>query len=57
MPKIATTIADVKVRSHTFTFITPGMTDKYKIRHTDKTTAWATEELRRWPERSAWRLD
>ena len=63
MPKIATTIADVKVRSHTFAFITPAMTDKYKIPnpcttcHTDKTTAWATEELRRWPERSAWRLD
>jgi predicted CXXCH cytochrome family protein len=63
MPKIATTIADVKVRSHTFAFITPGMTDKYKIPnpcttcHLDKTTAWATEELRRWPERSAWRLN
>jgi predicted CXXCH cytochrome family protein len=63
MPKIATTIADVKVRSHTFAFITPAMTDKYKIPnpcttcHTDKTTAWATEELRRWPERSAWRMD
>ena len=63
MPKIAATIADVKVRSHTFAFITPATTDKYKIPnpcttcHTDKTTAWATEELRRWPERSAWRLD
>jgi predicted CXXCH cytochrome family protein len=63
MPKIATTIADVKVRSHTFAFITPAMTDKYKIPnpcttcHADKTTAWATEELRRWPERSAWRMD
>src|SRR6266850_909347 len=46
MPKIATTIADVKVRSHTFAFITPAMTDKYKIPnpctscHADKTTAW-----------------
>ena len=63
MPKIATTIADVKVRAHTFAFITPVMTDKYKIPnpcttcHTDKTTAWATEELRRWPERSAWRME
>jgi predicted CXXCH cytochrome family protein len=63
MPKIATTIADVKVRSHTFAFITPAMTDKYKIPnacttcHADKSTAWATEELRRWPERSAWRMD
>jgi predicted CXXCH cytochrome family protein len=63
MPKIATTIADVKVRSHTFAFITPAMTNKYKIPnpcttcHADKTTAWATEELRRWPERSAWRME
>ena len=63
MPKIATTIADVKVRSHTFAFITPAMTDKYKIPnpctscHTDKTTAWATEILRHWPERSPWRAE
>jgi predicted CXXCH cytochrome family protein len=63
MPKIATEIADVKVRSHTFAFITPAMTDKYKIPnpctscHTDKTTSWATEVLRHWPERSPWRVD
>lgn len=63
MPKIATTIADVKVRAHTFAFITPDMTDKYKIPnpcttcHTDKSTAWATEVLRRWPERSPWRVE
>ena len=61
MPKIATTIADVKVRSHTFAFITPAMTDKYKIPspctscHTDKTTAWATEAMLHWTERSPWR--
>ena len=63
MPKIATEIADVKVRSHTFAFITPAMTDKYKIPnpctscHTDKTTAWATDAFRHWPERSPWRMD
>jgi predicted CXXCH cytochrome family protein len=63
MPKIETTIADVKVRAHTFAFISPAMTDKYKIPnpctscHTDKSTAWATEALRHWPERSPWRLD
>jgi predicted CXXCH cytochrome family protein len=63
MPKIEMTIADVKVRAHTFAFITPAMTDKYKIPnpctscHTDKTTAWATEALRHWPERSPWRVD
>jgi predicted CXXCH cytochrome family protein len=62
MPKIETTIADVKVRAHTFAFITPAMTDKYKIPnpctscHTDKSTAWATEAMRQWPERSPWRL-
>jgi predicted CXXCH cytochrome family protein len=63
MPKIETTIADVKVRAHTFTFIYPAMTDKYKIPnpctscHTDKSAAWAIEALRHWPERSPWRLD
>ncbi|MFI5059653.1 MAG: cytochrome c3 family protein [Candidatus Acidiferrales bacterium] len=63
MPKIETTIADVKVRAHTFAFITPAMTDKYKIPnpctscHTDKSTAWASEAMRRWPERSPWRLE
>jgi predicted CXXCH cytochrome family protein len=63
MPQIATTIADVKVRSHTFGFITPAMSDRYKIPnpctscHTDKSTAWATEALRHWPERSPWRVE
>jgi predicted CXXCH cytochrome family protein len=62
MPKIDTTIADVKVRAHTFAFITPQMTDEYKIPnpctscHADKSTAWATEAMRRWPERSPWRM-
>jgi predicted CXXCH cytochrome family protein len=62
MPKIATTIADVKVRSHTFAFITPRMTDEYKIPNpctscrADKSTAWATGAMRRWPERSPWRM-
>jgi len=63
MPKIETTIADVDVHAHTFAFISPGTTDKYKIPnpctscHTDKSTAWATGALRQWPERSPWRLD
>jgi predicted CXXCH cytochrome family protein len=61
MPAIQTTIADVKVHAHTFQFISPAMTDKYKILnpctscHADKSTAWATEAMRRWPERSPWR--
>ena len=63
MPKIETTLADVKVRAHTFAFITPSMTEKYKIPnscttcHSDKTTAWATEVLNHWPERSPWRMN
>ncbi len=62
MPKIATEgVPGAFVRSHTFRFITPEMTAQYKIPnpctscHTDKSTSWATEELRRWPERSPWR--
>ena len=61
MPKIEVTIPGVFVRSHTFAFLTPAMTDKYKIPnpctscHSDKTTAWATEAMRHWPEQSPWR--
>ncbi len=63
MPKIEVTIPGVFVSAHTFKFITPAMTGNYKIPnpctscHTDKTTAWATEALRHWPERSPWRMD
>ncbi|MGB6599029.1 MAG: cytochrome c3 family protein, partial [Candidatus Acidiferrum sp.] len=48
MPKIEVTIPGVFVRAHTFAFITPATTDKYKVPnpctscHTDKTTTWAT---------------
>jgi predicted CXXCH cytochrome family protein len=51
------------VHAHTFRFVTPAMTDQYKIPnpcttcHADKTTAWASEAIRRWPERSPWRLE
>lgn len=51
------------VHAHTFRFITPSMTDKYKIPnpctscHSDKSTAWATESIRQWGERSPWRLE
>ena len=63
MPAIETEISDVKVHAHTFRFITPTMTDRYKIPnpctscHADKTTAWAAEAIRHWPERSPWRLE
>jgi predicted CXXCH cytochrome family protein len=61
MPKIAQTIANVNVRSHTFAFITPKMTDDFKIPnpctscHTDKSTAWAREAMRGWSNISPWR--
>ena len=63
MPKIEQTIADVNVRSHTFAFITPGMTDELKIPnpcttcHTDRTTAWARQTLQGWSNVSPWRLE
>jgi len=63
MPKIEVTIPGVFVSAHTFSFITPGMTDKYKIPnpctscHKDKTTAWAADAMRHWPGESAWRID
>ena len=62
MPAIEQTIADVNVRSHTFRFITPAMTEQFKIPnpcttcHKDKTTAWATDALKHWTDRSPWRM-
>jgi predicted CXXCH cytochrome family protein len=63
MPKIEQTIADINVRSHTFAFITPEMTDQYKIPnpctgcHTDKTTEWAREAMKGWTGVSPWRVN
>jgi hypothetical protein len=60
-PKIAQEIADVNVRSHTFAFITPSMTDEYKIPnpcmscHTDRTTVWARDAIKGWRGISPWR--
>jgi predicted CXXCH cytochrome family protein len=60
MPKIETTIANVMVSAHTFRFIAPEMTDKYKIPnactscHADRPTTWAEEALKQWPEFSPW---
>ena len=62
MPKIEQTIADVNVRAHTFRFITPAESDAMKIPnacnvcHADKTTAWATDALKTWKDRSPWRV-
>jgi predicted CXXCH cytochrome family protein len=60
MPKIETTVANVMVSAHTFRFIPPEMTDKYKIPnactscHADKSTSWAEESMKKWPEHSPW---
>jgi len=63
MPKIETQgVPGAFVRSHTFKFISPAMTDKYKIPnsctscHKDKSTDWATKELVNWKSTSGWRI-
>jgi predicted CXXCH cytochrome family protein len=62
MPKIAQTITGVYVRSHTFRFVPPARTESLKIPnacnvcHADKSTAWAMEGLKRWPNASPWRM-
>jgi predicted CXXCH cytochrome family protein len=56
-------IPNTNVHAHTFRFITPSMTEKYNIPnpctscHKDKSTGWATAEMRQWDERSPWRLE
>lgn len=62
MPKIEQTISDVMVRSHTFRFIPPTLTESVKTPnscnwcHADKTTEWALAALRSWPQFSVWRV-
>jgi predicted CXXCH cytochrome family protein len=62
MPKIAQTISDQNVRSHTFHFVTPSDTEALKIPnacngcHTDKSVEWAKTALESWPDRSPWRM-
>jgi predicted CXXCH cytochrome family protein len=63
MPKVESEgVPGSFVRSHTFRFITPAMTDKYKMPnpctlcHSDKTAAWATTELEKWSNVSPWRV-
>jgi predicted CXXCH cytochrome family protein len=63
MPKIEQTMADINVRSHTFNFIAPEMTDQYKIPnscttcHTDKTPDWARQSMKEWTGISPWRVN
>jgi predicted CXXCH cytochrome family protein len=62
MPKIEQTIKDNFVSAHTFRFITPAETERSGIPnpctscHADKSTRWATEELKKWPTVSPWRV-
>ena len=62
MPLIARTVGDVNVRSHTFKFISPVTTERYGVPnpctscHTDRSTAWAIDELKTWPGVSPWRV-
>jgi hypothetical protein len=62
MPKIESTISDVRVRAHTFAFVPPSATDKYGIPnpctscHKDKNTAWAAAALAR-STHARWRVE
>jgi predicted CXXCH cytochrome family protein len=62
MPQIAKTIADVNVRSHTFRFLSPALTERYKIPnpclscHSDRSSEWAAAEMLRWENVSPWRI-
>jgi len=62
MPKIAQTISDVNVRSHTFRFIPPSATTNHKIPnacngcHADRPVQWAIDALKTWREFSPWRV-
>jgi hypothetical protein len=62
MPRIARTVGNVNVRSHTFKFISPVTTERYGVPnpctscHTDRSTEWAIEALKTWPGVSPWRV-
>jgi predicted CXXCH cytochrome family protein len=63
MPRIEQTIADVNVRDHTFNFITPAMTEGYKIPnpclacHSEHDTKWVRDQMKTWPGVSPWRVN
>jgi len=62
MPKVEVTLGDVMVRSHTFRFMSPVLTEEVGVPnsctscHKDKTAGWAVVELKKWPEFSHWRV-
>ena len=62
MPKIAVTLGDNYVSSHTFRFVSPKLSEQYGIPnpcttcHTDKSTKWALTQLRSWQTVSPWNI-
>jgi predicted CXXCH cytochrome family protein len=62
MPRTATQIAGVNVRSHTFKFVTPRLTDDFQIPnpclacHSGQNTQWVRQALRSWSG-SPWRVE
>ncbi|MGH9383717.1 MAG: cytochrome c3 family protein [Vicinamibacterales bacterium] len=62
MPAVQQTIANVNVRSHTFKFISPGMSEHYGVPnpcttcHKEKSNEWANVALRSWPSVRPWRV-
>jgi hypothetical protein len=62
MPVIEQTIKDNYVATHTFRFISPIETEQSGIPnpctscHKDKSTKWALDQLRSWPNTSSWRV-
>ena len=62
MPQIARTVGSVNVRSHTFAFISPTMTERYGMPnpctscHVEETNEWAIDELKTWSQFSPWRV-
>jgi predicted CXXCH cytochrome family protein len=62
MPRIEQQLADTNVRAHTFKFIPPAETEKLRIPnscnvcHVDKSTDWAKQALKTWPQFSPWRV-
>jgi predicted CXXCH cytochrome family protein len=63
MPKIETEgVPGAFVSGHTFRFISPAMTDQYRMPnpctscHTDKSTAWAQRAMNGWAEVSPWHV-
>ena len=62
MPAIQATIANVNVRSHTFKFISPAISERYGVPnpctscHKDQSNEWAMDALKTWPGVSPWRV-